>query len=88
MLATVMARILSAGYNFLINYKVVFKSRQNAGGAILKYACLAVFIMIASGFLVEKLYVLTMLPEVLIKIPVDVFLFLVSFWVQRDFVYK
>lgn len=88
MLATVMARILSAIYNFMINYKVVFKSRQNAGGAIFKYACLAVFIMIASGFLVEKLYVLTMLPEVLIKIPVDVLLFLVSFWVQRDFVYK
>ena len=88
MLATVMARILSAIYNFMINYKVVFTSRQNAGGAIFKYACLAVFIMIASGFLVEKLYVLTMLPEVLIKIPVDVLLFLVSFWVQRDFVYK
>ena len=88
MLATVMARILSAGYNFAINYKVVFKSNKNAGGAILKYACLAVFIMIASGFLVEQLYALTMLPEVLIKIPVDVLLFLVSFWVQRDFVYK
>ena len=88
MLATVAARVLSAVYNFTVNYKVVFKSRNNAGGAIIKYACLAVFIMIASGFLVEQIYGLLMLPEVLIKVPVDVFLFLVSFWVQREFVYK
>ena len=67
---------------------MVFKSRNNAGGAIIKYVCLAVFIMIASGFLVEQIYSLLMLPEVLIKVPVDVFLFLVSFWVQREFVYK
>lgn len=88
MLATVSARVLSAVYNFTVNYKIVFKSRKNAGGAGIKYACLAVFIMIASGFLVEQIYVLTGLPEVLVKIPVDVFLFLVSFWVQREFVYK
>lgn len=88
MLATVLARILSAVYNFTINYKVVFKSRDNAGKAIIKYAILAVFIMIASGLLVENLYGLLAIPEVLIKIPVDVILFLISFWVQREFVYK
>lgn len=88
MLATVMARVLSAVYNFMVNYKVVFKSRRKAGGAVVKYACLAVFIMVSSGFLVEKIYGLLMIPEVLIKIPVDVLLFLVSFWVQREFVYK
>lgn len=88
MLATVLARILSAIYNFMVNYKVVFKSRDNAGRAIVKYACLAVFIMLASGFLVENIYGLLVIPEVLIKIPVDVILFLVSFWVQREFVFN
>ena len=88
MLATILARILSAIYNFTINYKVVFKSRDNAGRAIIKYAILAVFIMLASGFLVETFYGLLAIPEVLIKIPVDVILFLVSFWVQREVVYK
>lgn len=88
MMATIMARILSAGYNFIINYKVVFKSRNKAGWAALKYACLAVFIMFASGFLVERLYGIFHFPEVLIKVPVDVLLFLVSFWIQREFVYK
>lgn len=88
MMATVCARVLSAIYNFTINYKVVFKSHDNAGRAVLKYACLAVFIMLASGFLVEQIYALTTWSEVLIKVPVDVLLFLVSFWVQREFVYK
>lgn len=88
MLATILARILSAIYNFTINYKVVFKSRDNAGRAIVKYAVLAVFIMLASGFLVETIYGLFAIPEVIIKIPVDVILFLVSFWVQREVVYK
>ena len=88
MLATILARILSAIYNFTVNYKVVFKSHDNAGAAIVKYAILAVFIMLASGFLVENLYALLAIPEVLIKIPVDVILFLVSFWVQREVVYK
>ena len=88
MLATVFARVLSAVYNFTINYKVVFKSRKKAGGAVIKYACLAVFIMLASGFLVEQIYALTGFVEVFIKVPVDVLLFLVSFWVQREFVYK
>ena len=88
MMATILARILSAIYNFTVNYKVVFKSRNNAGNAVIKYTCLAVFIMLASGFLVENIYGLIAIPEVLIKIPVDVLLFLVSFWVQREFVYK
>ncbi len=88
MLATVLARVLSAVYNFTVNYKVVFKSHDNAGRAIVKYALLAVFIMFASGFLVENIYSFLLIPEVIIKIPVDVFLFLISFWVQREFVYK
>ena len=88
MLATILARILSAIYNFTVNYKVVFKSRDNAGRAIVKYAVLAVFIMLASGFRVESIYGVLAIPEVLIKIPVDVILFLVSFWVQREVVYK
>ena len=88
MLATILARVLSAIYNFTINYKVVFKSRDNASRAIVKYAILAVLIMLASGFLVETIYGMLAIPEVLIKIPVDVILFLVSFWVQREVVYK
>lgn len=88
LLATICARILSATYNFLINYKIVFKSRNRTWKAILRYALLAVAIMLVSGFCVTYLHMWIPVTEVLIKIPVDLILFLVSFFVQREFVYK
>lgn len=88
MLATILARILSAAYNFMINYKVVFKSSNNAKTAVVKYALLAVCIMFASAFFVDRIYAILQIPEILIKIFVDVLLFLISFMVQREFVYR
>lgn len=40
--ATVLARIISTVYNYTINYKVVFKSKENVGKASAKYFLLAV----------------------------------------------
>lgn len=86
--ATVAARILSATYNFTINYRTVFKSEGTLLTAILKYAVLAIFIMLASGVAVDKLSVIFPVAEVVVKIPVDIILFMVSFLVQREIVYK
>ena len=88
MLATVLARVLSATYNFLLNYKVVFRSKKSTSGAVIRYILLAVCIMLTSGFLVGRLYEVLPIAEVMIKIPVDCMLFLISFWVQREVVYK
>ncbi len=86
--ATVLARILSATYNFTINYKVVFKSTANRGGAALRYLLLAVVQMSLSAVLVRWLFPLLHIAELLVKIPVDILLFFVSFQIQREFVYK
>jgi glycosyltransferase involved in cell wall biosynthesis len=89
MLSTIMARVISAVYNFFINYKVVFKGKGSKAKAAVRYAILAVFIMLMSGFLVSSLHgVLPKVPEFVVKIPVDCVLFLVSFMVQREVVYK
>ena len=89
MLATIMARVISAIYNFLINYKVVFRSRSNGMLAAVKYALLAVCIMFLSGTLVSFFHgLIPASPEFAVKIPVDGLLFLVSFLVQREIVYK
>ena len=87
-IATVCARLISGSYNFLINYKVVFKSTSNKAKSLCRYILLAVGIMLCSGFLVEYLYSVISFPEVVIKIPVDVLLFVVSFLIQREFVYR
>ncbi len=89
MLSTILARVISAVYNFMINYKVVFKGKGSRASAAVKYLVLAVCIMLLSGFFVSTLH--TMLPnapEVAVKIPVDGILFLMSFIVQREVVYK
>ena len=87
-LATILARICSAVYNFLINYKVVFKSDMKMGKASLRYFVLAVIQMSLSAVLVNTIYPLMGGAEILIKIPVDVLLFLASFVIQREMVYK
>jgi len=89
MLSTILARVISATYNFLINYKVVFKSGSNSAKAAFKYILLALFIMLSSGALVSFFHgFIPTSPEFVVKIPVDCLLFLVSFFVQREIVYK
>lgn len=86
--ATAAARAVSATYNFCINYKVVFKSRERMGKAALRYIALAAAQMACSAFLVNFVYGFTGGIEVLVKMPVDIFLFFISFLIQREFVYR
>ena len=89
MLSTIFARVLSAIYNFMINYKVVFKGKGSKAKAAVRYLILAVIIMLLSGGLVSFFHGLAPAsPEVLVKIPVDCILFLLSFYIQREVVYK
>lgn len=88
MIATVAARILSAAYNFTLNYKVVFQSESKPIRTVVRYIGLAFVIMLSSGFLVELLYRILQWPETFIKIPVDLILFFISFYVQREYVYR
>lgn len=86
--STVAARLVSSVYNFFLNYKVVFKSREELWKAAVRYFALALVQMSCSAFLVNLIYGLTGGIEMLVKIPVDVFLFFISFLIQREFVYK
>lgn len=89
MLSTILARIISATYNFTVNYKVVFNGRGNKVIAAAKYVLLAVVIMLFSGYGVTFIHgFFSTVPELFVKIPVDTVLFLLSFAIQREFVYK
>lgn len=87
-LSTYIARVVSAIYNFAFNYRRVFKAKGTLISSIVRYFLLAVLIMLISGFAVDSLHSLWPVTELAIKMPVDVLLFLVSFWVQKEFVYK
>lgn len=87
--ATVIARVISATYNYLLNYKVVFKSDSNYAKSSVKYMILAVVQMTLSAAIVSGgVTIFTTVPEVVVKIVVDSLLFLVSFYIQREVVFK
>ena len=88
MAATAFARILSALYNYLLNLKVVFQSESPVKSSLPRYVLLAVVQMSLSAVIVGYLCTIFTGAEVLVKIPVDVLLFFLSFLVQREFVYR
>lgn len=85
--ATVLARIISAVYNFTINYKLVFLSQEHLGKAVAKYFVLALIQMLSSALLLNYIYPLLGGAEVLVKILVDVTIFFISFFIQKKFIY-
>lgn len=88
-LATVAARILSATYNFFINYAVVFKGSESVKKAIVKYVILAVIQMCCSaGLTTVFVFLIPVIPRVIIKVVVDGVLFVISFGIQKAVVFK
>ena len=92
LLNTALARLLSAAVNFSINRALVFESRAEAPRTLLRYACLAVPVMLASWLLVyllsDVLSVQSALLRTVVKVPVDTVLFLISFRVQHQWVFR
>ena len=88
-MATVGARVISAIYNYFINYKFVFKSRASRATSLTKYALLAIIQMSLSAGIVSL--IVRFFPgcwETLVKAIVDMILFLISYAVQQRFVFS
>ncbi len=86
--ATGAARVLSAGANFLLNKHGVFRDRGPNPAAVWKYLALCVIQAGLSALGVSLLFALTHWNETLIKLLVDTLLFLISFPIQREWVFK
>lgn len=84
-LATLMARVLSALYNYFVNSVLVFRKSSNT--SLLKYAILCAVQMAASAALVWGLFGLFGGSEVGWKVFADIVLFFISFQIQRRFVF-
>ena len=86
--ATVGARVISAVFNYIMNQRVVFESETSFRKTFPRYAALAVIQMCLSALLVSALHSVLNGPELLSKIPVDTCLFLLSYYIQREVVYR
>ena len=88
----VMARVVSSLFNFLLNYKVVFGSTQPCGKAMLRYYFLAVPQLAVSTLLVtvftRLLHIDSAGAATAVKIVVDGCLFVISFFIQKYWVFR
>ncbi|MGL4372836.1 MAG: GtrA family protein, partial [Turicibacter sp.] len=85
--ATIVARIISSVFNFYINRTTVFKSKENQSNTLFKYYFLCFIQMMISGYGVAILYQNSGLNEITLKLIVDAILFLLSFQIQREWVF-
>lgn len=86
--SVVVSRVASSFINYTINKNVVFKRKCNPRKAIVRYYILAAFIMMASYGLIKLLSGVLGLNIYLAKVIGDVLLYIISFYVQRELVYK
>lgn len=84
--ASTIARIVSAIVNYLINRHLVFK--KNSDFSFIKYGLLAVVQIFASSIIVTGAHDLTLWNPTVLKIIVDSLLFLVSYHIQRNYIFK
>jgi len=85
--ATVAARLVAGGVNFLINKHWVFQSEKHNLEETFKYFTLFGFQILSSWFFVTNLKLLPV-NITLIKIFVDFSLFFISFQIQKAFVFN
>lgn len=87
--ATIIARILSSLCNYLVNYFLVFHSHTSHSRSVSLYTVITVLKTLASALLVAGAAALlpVTIPELAIKIPVDVALFFLNYLLQKTFVY-
>ncbi|MEL7660920.1 bifunctional glycosyltransferase family 2/GtrA family protein [Acetobacterium wieringae] len=84
--ATIIARVMSGGVNYLLNKHWVFQNTDREGKAALQYAILFISQMLLSWFFVSSLSSLPIHLTVL-KICVDTGLFIGSYLIQKNFIF-
>ena len=91
-LGTIISRIISSFINYLLNRNVpqtylrFFKSSEK--NTLYKYYLLVLIQMLVSATLVDKLYTLVSINPTIIKVPVELLLFLCNYIIQKYYIFK
>lgn len=86
--ATVIARVISSLYNYLMNRNVVFKSEKGIKQTIVKYYALCTVQMCCSAGLVLMATRWLHWPSPVVKPIVDTILFLLSYQIQSRWIFR
>lgn len=87
-IATVLARLVSGVLNFTANKKWSFKNTKNWSGQAVKYGVLFVCQMLLSWLLVTLFSSWIPIHVTIIKMAVDLLLFILNYFVQKNWVFK
>jgi len=87
-IATVGARVLSGVFNFVMNRKFVFNDKASVSKSFPRYLVVFFLIMILSAALTSSLHAWFGWSDNLIKIPVDIILFFMSYTLQQRWVFS
>lgn len=91
LVATIIARFISSFINYLLNRNKVFKNKKADlydSNTLIKYYFLVVINLCISAILVYLIHKVILINPTIIKIPVDVVLFIINFFVQKYFIFK
>ena len=90
-IATFAARAVSSICNYAMNKKAVFKSKASVSRSLIRYYILCVFQTAASYglvYLLSSLCCAGSFIEIVLKLAVDIVLFIISFQIQHRWVFK
>ncbi len=86
--SNVVARLVSAGVNFIINRKLVFKSEQSVWKSSLQYFSLAVVILAGNTLVLNRLVGNLSMNRFAAKMITEVFFFALSWMIQRFLIFR
>lgn len=86
-LSTFSARIIAGNYNFIVNKKIVFRSKSNSTLSFIKYWVLVALLGSISYLGIQTLVNYAHLNLLISKALIETLLFFLSFAVQRDFIF-
>lgn len=87
-LGTLFARVISSLFNYSMNRKAVFRDTSAAAKSLVRYYILCVAQMLCSYGLVVLVHTLLPWDTTLLKAIIDTILFLISYQIQRHWVFK
>ncbi|MBW9148479.1 bifunctional glycosyltransferase family 2/GtrA family protein [Clostridium sp. CM028] len=88
LLSTIVSRIISSLFNYNVNKNAVFKHKTYDKLVLVRYYVLCLTLMLVSGLSVSATWFVFKRSEVVIKVIIDGILSLISYKIQKEWVFK
>lgn len=88
LISNILARFISAAYNYLVNAKLVFKMKKPTVKSAIQYFMLALFMLCMNNLILSFILYMTGLPAMVAKIITELILFIMSYLIQHVFIFR